>query len=124
MVLAMTQNRAFPARRLALRAGLSLPLLAALAAVGITTGAQAGDHQEKARELAAIRAAVQRGELLPLPRIMALAQARVPGDVVKTELESKRDRLIYEVKILTRNGNVQEVKLDARTGTILRVEDD
>lgn len=92
--------------------------------MGPTTGAQAGGHQEKARELAAIRAAVRRGELLPLPRIMELAQARVPGDVVKTELESKHGRLIYEVKILTRNGRVQEVKLDARTGRILRVEDD
>jgi uncharacterized membrane protein YkoI len=124
MIGDMTQHRTNPLHRLALRAGLLLPLLATVAGLGISAGAQAGDHQEKARELAAIRAAVQRGELLPLPRIMALAQARVPGDVVKTELESKRGRLIYEVKILTRNGTVQEVKLDARTGTILRVEDD
>ena len=119
----MTEQRPSP-RRSALRAGLVVPLLGALAAIGLATGAQAGDHQEKARELAAIRAAVQRGELLPLPRIMALAQARVSGDIVKTELESKRGQLIYEVKILTRNGRVQEVKLDARTGRVLRVEDD
>jgi uncharacterized membrane protein YkoI len=99
-------------------------LLGAAACVGLATGAQAGDHQEKAQELAAIRAAVQKGELLPLPRIMELAQARVPGDVVKTELESKRGRLIYEVKILTRSGSIREVKLDARTGHILRIEDD
>jgi uncharacterized membrane protein YkoI len=120
----MTQERIISSRRSALRAGLVLPLFAALAAVGATTDAQAGDHQEKARELAAIRAAVQRGELLPLPRIMALAQARVSGDVLKTELESQHGRLVYEVKILTRNGSVQEVKLDARTGRVLRVEDD
>jgi uncharacterized membrane protein YkoI len=118
----MTYIRSVNLRRLALRAGLVLPLLGV--ALGLTTGTQAGDHQAKARELAAIRAAVQRGELLPLPRIMALAQARVPGDVVKTELEAKHGRLIYEVKILTPNGSVQEVKLDARAGTILRVEDD
>ncbi|HWL46488.1 MAG TPA: PepSY domain-containing protein [Sphingomonadaceae bacterium] len=119
----MTQHDHNPSRRLALRAGLALPLLAA-AGMGFATSAEAGDRQEKARELAAIRAAVQRGELLPLPRIMDLARARVPGDVVKTELESKRERLIYEVKILTRAGRVREVKLDARTGRILRVEDD
>lgn len=120
----MTKYRSFLSRRFALRAGLVLPLLAALTVVGLATGAHAGDHQDKARELAAIRAAVERRELLPLPRILALAQARVPGDVVKTELESKRGILIYEVKILTRNGAVQEVKLDARTGHILRAEDD
>jgi uncharacterized membrane protein YkoI len=124
MVRDMTHHRHSSFRRLALRAGLVLPLLGAAAGIGLATNAQAGDHQEKARELAAIRTAVQKGELLPLPRIMALAQARVPGDVVKTELESKRERLVYEVKILTRHGNVQEVKLDARTGRILRVEDD
>ena len=124
MVRVMTQHRSFSSRRSALRVGLFLLLLGALAGAGLTTAAQADDHQEKPRELAAIRAAVQRGELLPLPRIMALAQARVPGDVVKTELEAKRGQLIYEVKILTRNGSVQEVKLDARNGRILRVEDD
>jgi uncharacterized membrane protein YkoI len=120
----MTQHRYPTLRRLALRAGLVLPLLGAAAGLGLATGAQADDRQEKARELAAIRAAVQKGELLPLPRIMALAQARVPGDVVKTELEAKRGGLIYEVKILTPAGSVQEVKLDARTGHILRVEND
>jgi len=120
----MTQHRISPSRRFALRAALGLPLVGAVAAMGLTSGAGAGDSQEKVRELAAIRAAVQRGELLPLPRIMELALARVPGDVVKTELEAKLGRLVYEVKILTRNGRVQEVKLDARTGLILRVEDD
>lgn len=110
-----------PVRRLVLRTGLALPLLAAL---GFAPGAHADDHREKARELAAIRAAVQRGELLPLPRIMALALARVPGDILKTELEADRGGLVYEVKILAANGRVREVKLDARTGRILRVEDD
>lgn len=120
----MTQNRHTPLRRLARRTGWAFPAFALLAAMSVTTGAQANDHQEKAREIAAIRAAVQRGELLPLPRIMALAQARVPGDVVKTELEVKHGRLTYEVKILTKTGIVREVKLDARKGTILKIEDD
>lgn len=108
--------------RRAQRAGLILTLMAAIA--GTATGVQAGDHQKKAQELAAIRTAVQKGEILPLPRIVALAQTRVPGDVIKTELEAKRARLIYEIKIMTVQGNVQEVKLDARTGKVLRVEDD
>ncbi|HEU4959360.1 MAG TPA: PepSY domain-containing protein [Sphingomonas sp.] len=119
----MKRNRSTPIR-LARRTGWALPLLGTLAAAGMATGAHADDHREKARELAAIRAAVQRGELLPLPRIMTLALARVPGDVVKTELEAEHGRLTYEVKILTRTGIVREVKLDARKGTILEIEDD
>lgn len=101
--------------------GLVLMLFAVLANVGLITGALAGVGRN---DLVAIRDAVQKGELLPLPRIMELALARVPGDVVKTELESERGRLIYEIKILTPQGSVREVKLDARTGSILLVEDD
>lgn len=120
----MIHDRHTHIRRLTL-SRWAIPVIGMLAAIGTVTGAQADDHHRgKARELAAIRAAVQRGEILPLPRIMALAQARVPGDVVKTELEVKRGRLRYEVKILTREGIVREVKLDARKGTILEIEDD
>lgn len=120
----MTHDAHTLPRRLVRRTAWTFPLLGLLTAMSMATGAQADDPQEKAREIAAIRAAVQRGELLPLPRIMALAQARVPGDVVKTELEVKHGRLIYEVKILTKAGIVREVKLDARKGTILKIEDD
>lgn len=112
-----------PLRRFASRAAISVPLFA-IAALGLAPGAHAGDPQKKARELAAIRAAVERHEILPLPRIMTVAQARVPGEVVKTELETDNNRLIYEVKILTGDGSVQEVKLDARTGKIIRVGKD
>lgn len=94
----------------------------------MATAALADGHDDKearrAAEMTALRNAVARKEIQPLPRIIALAQRRVPGEVVKTELEAKRSRLIYEVKILTPTGRVREVKLDARTGAILEVEDD
>jgi uncharacterized membrane protein YkoI len=107
--------------RLASAFGLAL-------ALGMATAALADGHDDKearrAAEMTALRNAVARKEIQPLPRIIALAQRRVPGEVVKTELEAKRSRLIYEVKILTPTGRVREVKLDARTGAILEVEDD
>lgn len=72
----------------------------------------------------AIRKAVQRGELLPLPRILAIAQSKVPGDVVKVELEYESWGIKYEVKILTASGRVREVELNARTGALIKIEDD
>lgn len=72
----------------------------------------------------AIRNAVQRGELLPLPRILAIAQAKVPGNVIKVELEHEPWGIKYEVKILTPAGRVREVELNARTGAVVRIEDD
>jgi uncharacterized membrane protein YkoI len=83
-----------------------------------------GKDQRRAEEARAIRAAVARGELLPLPRILSLALARVGGEVVKVELEHERGVLMYEVKILTPSGVIREVELDARTGVLIKIEDD
>jgi len=71
-----------------------------------------------------IRAAVARGQLLPLPRVLAIARARVPGRLLDVELEEDGRRLLYEVKILTRSGRVVEVTVNARNGRILEVEED
>jgi uncharacterized membrane protein YkoI len=99
--------------------------LAAVAALAIAGGAPAKDkHIKKADTASSIRAAVERGDLLPLPRILALAQARVKGEVLKIELEQDDGVLSYEVKILTRKGRVREVELDARTGALIGIEDD
>jgi uncharacterized membrane protein YkoI len=92
------------------------------ATVLVVASGVAGD--DDAREHDAIRAALQRGEVLPLARILAIAQQKVPGDVIEVELESKRAALIYEIKVLTESGRVREVKIDARKGTVLSVEDD
>ncbi|WP_326525231.1 PepSY domain-containing protein [Sphingomonas sp.] len=94
--------------------------------IGITTSAQAESKkdQRRAAEAQAIRSAVARGQLLPLPRILQLAQTHVRGDVVKIELEHDDGRLKYEIKILTATGRVREVELDARTGALIKIEDD
>lgn len=91
-------------------------------ALGMT--ATRADDDKKQREHDAIREALQRGEALPLVRILALAQQAVPGDVIEVELERKHDVLVYEIKVLTQTGRVREIKLDARTGSILKIEDD
>ena len=56
--------------------------------------------------------------------ILTIAQTQVPGDVIEVELESKRGVLIYEIKVLTQSGRVREVKIDARDGKVLKIEDD
>ncbi|MGH6632255.1 PepSY domain-containing protein [Sphingopyxis sp.] len=92
---------------------------------GYETKASKPSKAERERaEQEAIRKAVQRGELLPLPRILAIAQSKVPGDVVKVELESESSGIKYEVKILTASGRVREVELNARTGALIKIEDD
>lgn len=91
-------------------------LLALLCAAG--TAADSGKDHERAR------AALSRGDILPLARILAIAAEQVPGDVIKVELENEHGRMIYELKILADSGRVREIELDARTGAVLNIEDD
>jgi len=78
----------------------------------------------KRAEQEAIRIAVQRGELLPVPRVLSIAQSKVRGEVVKVELDYEPTGIKYEVKILTPSGRVREVEINARTGALIRIEDD
>lgn len=100
--------------------------LAGMFCTGLLFGASvvAGGDDKDAREHDAIRGALQRGEVQPLAKILTIAQEKVPGDVIEVELETERGVLIYEIKVLTQSGRVREVKIDARTGTVLTVEDD
>ncbi|RKS88988.1 PepSY domain-containing protein [Sphingosinicella microcystinivorans] len=111
-----------------LKSGLRLLCLAFVVpamALALASGAPAKDKKaRKVEEANSIRAAVERGDLLPLPHILALAQARVKGEVLKIELEQDDGVLSYEVKILTKKGRVREVELDARTGALIKIEDD
>ena len=100
-----------------------------LAAVPIAFGshpaeAQSSKAERRQREQAAIKEALRKGEFVPLPRILANAQARVPGDVLKVEIEQESWGFKYEVKILSPNGRVREVELNAKTGAVVRIEDD
>ena len=103
----------FPLRLVAVTAA-ALMLSTAVAAPAL-----AGDDDH-----VAARQAMQRGEILPLPRILTAAQAAAPGDVIEVELDRHRGAWRYEVKILTSTGRVLEVKLDARTAAVLEIEED
>ncbi len=61
---------------------------------------------------------------LPLARILAIARARTPGEVIEVELDDEDGRPEYEVKILTADGRSIETKIDAVRGTILKSEED
>ena len=99
-----------------------IPLLAACA-IAAAPPAFAKDDQDRADQQAA-SAALARGEILPIVRVLEIATARVPGDVLKVKLERESWGFKYEVKILARNGRVREVEIDARNGKILSIEDD
>ncbi len=74
-----------------------------------------GDHDEA-------RAAVQAGEVLPLPTLLERLQRTHPGKVLELELERDRKagRWIYEVKLLQADGRLLKLELDAATAQVLK----
>lgn len=78
----------------------------------------AGDDHTQARALS------QRGDILPLEKIAERARAEKPGKLIDIELELKKGVWVYEAEILDDAGRVWELKLDARTGTLLKMERD
>lgn len=62
------------------------------------------------------------GEILPLEKILEKAKRRYPGRVLETEFEESKGRYIYELEILDKEGVVREIKFDARTGDLLKME--
>jgi uncharacterized membrane protein YkoI len=62
------------------------------------------------------------GQILTFEKIQALAQAIKPGRILEVELEKKRGRYVYEVELLDNNDQVGEVKLDAKTGKLIKLE--
>lgn len=64
--------------------------------------------------------------ILPLAQILQIATAAVPGEVIEVELDDDDDEdeiPEYELEILTPQGRSIEVKIDARRGTILEIEE-
>ena len=97
------------------RRGLAAALLATLAAAG----ARADDiGPEMARKL------LSEGRIRPLAEILEVVKAAVPGETVEVELELDDGIYVYEVKQLNSEGRVKEIKTDAATGKIVKIEDD
>lgn len=69
----------------------------------------------------AARDAVQRGEILPLEQVMARVQGRFPGRLLDVRLNRSNGRWTYYLKMLTHEGRVLNVAVDARTARILGV---
>jgi uncharacterized membrane protein YkoI len=67
----------------------------------------------------------QKGVILPLEQLMQQALGRYPGArLLEAELEEHDDHYVYEVELLTTEGVVREIKLEAATGRLLKDEED
>jgi uncharacterized membrane protein YkoI len=94
-----------------------------LAAAALTAGSgRAGSRPHdsvKLQDHEFARQAVLRGEVLPLPAILARVARYQPGDVIEIELKAHEQLLIYDVDVLIPSGEVHALAVDARSGMLL-----
>jgi len=64
------------------------------------------------------------GKILPLESILKRVRQIHPGKILEIELDREHGKIVYEVEILTKNGIVKEVYIDAETGEILFSKED
>ena len=69
------------------------------------------------------KSALEQGRVLPLADIIAKVSRQVPGKVIEVELEDEDGSLVYDL-ILSPQGRLQEIEVNAATGKILKIEDD
>jgi uncharacterized membrane protein YkoI len=79
--------------------------------------AEKGDHERA-------RAALERGEVLPLATILQRLEGVIDGDVIATEFDRDDGRWIYEIEYIDRDGRVVELEVDAADGSVLKREVD
>ena len=89
-----------------------LSLLCLALATGSVLAGSKSDHERA-------RAAVQAGEVMPLPALLDKLQRSHPGRVLELELEREAGTWIYEVRLLQADGQLLKLKLDARTARVL-----
>lgn len=65
------------------------------------------------------RAALQAGEILPLPVILERVRQAFAGDVLEVELETREGDWLYKVRLLTPDGQLLRLDLDAGTADLL-----
>lgn len=65
------------------------------------------------------------GVIMPFEQLMQRLERHYPGvTLLEAELEEEDGVLVYEVEILTTQGVVRELELDAHSGQILKDEED
>ena len=94
----------------------SAPLLLAFSFLAAPAWASDRDDHERALQ------AVQSGQVLPLTRVLERLGRQHPGQVLEVELERDGGQWIYEIKLLSADGQLLKLKLDAGTAAVVRMK--
>lgn len=102
----------------------ALMSIAPLALFALPVGGQEAAPADFEPDFETAEKAVKRGEMRPLSAILDELAAIQPGRVIAIELDIEDGLRVYEVELITPDGRLLEVYLDAKTGMILSMYED
>ncbi|MCB1519755.1 MAG: PepSY domain-containing protein [Hyphomicrobiaceae bacterium] len=79
------------------------------------------DHHDDVDHRAAARAR-EAGEIVSLSEILEHVQRTHPGEIVGVELERKKGRWLYEIKLVSPENRLFEIYVDASDKTIVKIK--
>jgi len=82
-------------------------------------GTAYGDEKEKDR-----KAEMAATAKVTIDQAVKTASEKVSGTVIEAELERKRNKLVWEVEVVTAENKVMEVHIDADSGAVIGVEEE
>jgi uncharacterized membrane protein YkoI len=104
--------------RTTLQTAISIFLYAGLVLIqDARSAALAGGREIHDEELA--RHALENGEIVPLDRVVGWLHDAVPGEVSGLELEKENGTWVYEFKIISPDGRMLQVRVNAKTGQLI-----
>jgi uncharacterized membrane protein YkoI len=95
-----------------MRNTLAIALLLAAGLMPLASQAES-DHDRA-------RAALQAGEILPLPVVLERVAKEHPGNVLEVDLEREKNRWVYELKILQSGGGLLKLEVDAKDASVIK----
>lgn len=95
-----------------MRNTLAIALLLAAGLMPLASQAES-DHDRA-------RAALQAGEILPLPVVLERVAIEHPGNVLEVDLEREKNRWVYELKILQSGGGLLKLEVDAKDASVIK----
>ena len=101
----------------------TLSLAGLLSAGAIAHADDEGDDAD-GRTLDAVQEAVEKGAIKPFSELRDIVSRRFRGDIVRVEPRRKHGIFLYKFKVLSPEGQLVEIEIDAASGTILEVENE
>jgi uncharacterized membrane protein YkoI len=93
-----------------------------IGSAGMHVAAAKNDKSNCKREQDCALQALKSGEIRPLTDVLAVARDKLPGEIIKVELDRDDGVWVYEIKVLTDSGKRREIEINAQTLAVIKID--